>query len=79
MQNPGENTVYYDVPDDISQKVMYLDQFFFSIIIILLCLPHSIIKFQVDLIGKFQEQVNQSCLWFEASWKGLIFTVAGIY
>lgn len=34
MQNPGENTVYYDVPDDISQKVMYLDQFYFSIIII---------------------------------------------
>ena len=33
MQNPGENTVYYDVPDDVSQKVMYLDQFYFSILI----------------------------------------------
>ena len=34
MQNPGENTVDYDVPDDVSQKVMYLDQLYFSVLII---------------------------------------------
>ena len=31
--NPGENTVYYDVANDVSQKVMYLDQLYFSILI----------------------------------------------
>ena len=34
MQNPGENTVDYDVPDDVSQKVMYLHQLYFSVLII---------------------------------------------